>query len=67
MAELLTHYTLTEMLGFFSKKYPNTDPFAVIRSLAWFEEADLEPDPIAMTGQKWDDIIRLMCDSVGAL
>ena len=56
VVELLQHYHLTAMLGFFSKKYPNTDPFAMVRSLAWFEEADEEPDPIPMLGQTWKSV-----------
>lgn len=67
MAELLKHHTLSEMLGVFSEKYPNTDPFAVIRSLAWFGEAEEEPDPIAMDGQKWDAVKRIMTEAVCGL
>ncbi len=67
MAELLKHHTLTEMLGFFSQKYPNTDPFAVIRSLAWFEEAEQEPDPVPMAGQKWDGINQVVTEAVAEL
>ena len=67
IAELLKHFPLTDMLGFFSRKYPNTDPFAVIRSLAWFEEAELEPDPIPMIGQNWESVKRIVSDSVGRL
>jgi hypothetical protein len=66
-AELLKHFSLTEMLGFFSQKYPNTDPFAVIRSLAWFEDAEQEPDPIPMIGQSWESVKRIVSDSVGGL
>lgn len=67
VAELLKHYSLTEMLGFFSRKYSNTDPFAVIRSLAWFEEAEEEPDPIPMAGQKWEGIKQVVINAVAAL
>ena len=67
MAELLKHFSLIDMLGFFSRKYPNTDPFAVIRSLAWFEEAEKEPDPIPMLGQTWESVKRIVSDTVGGL
>jgi hypothetical protein len=66
-AELLKHFSLTEMLGFFSRKYPNTDPFAVIRSLASFEDAEQEPDPMPMIGQSWESVKRIVSDSVGGL
>ncbi len=67
MAELLKHFSLTDMLGFFSRKYPNTDPFAVIRSLAWFEEAEQEPDPIPILDQTWESVKRIVTDAVGGL
>lgn len=47
---------LSEKLGFFSTIYPATDPFTVIRSLVWFEDAEQEPDPIPLAGQEWRDI-----------
>ncbi len=56
LSELLKHFTLPEMLGFFSSKYPSTDAFAVIRSLAWFTDADTEPDPVPLLGQSWEGI-----------
>lgn len=67
VAELLKHQTLIEMLGFFSRKYTNTDPFAVIRSLVWFEEAEQEPDPIPLAGQKWVKVKQVVTDAVARL
>jgi len=67
LAELLHHHTLDEMLRFFSIKYPATDPFAIIRSLAWFEDAELEPDPVPLAAQTWDQIKRQMTKAVQAL
>lgn len=64
MAELLKHFPLEEMLEFFTRKYTNTDPFAVIRSLAWFDEAEQEPDPIPMNGQTWESVMRTVTDAV---
>ena len=67
MAELLHHYALDEMLGFFSAKYPSTDPFAVIRSLAWFDDAAQEPDPVPLVGQNWKTVKQRMTDAVQRL
>lgn len=67
MAELLRHHSLDEMLGFFSVKYPATDPFAVIRSLVWFGDAELEPDPIPLGGQTWEDTKHRMIHAVRGL
>lgn len=53
IAELLDHLGLQRMLGYFVGKYPATDPFTVIQSLAWFEDAELEPEPISLKGVTW--------------
>lgn len=56
LAELLDHIAIRRMIGFFSEKYPATDPFTVIRSLAWFEDAETEPDPVPLAGQTWSSV-----------
>ncbi len=56
--ELLGHFTIQEMIGFFTEKYPNTDPFTVIRSLAWFEDAEMDPEPVSLTGMTWKEVKR---------
>jgi hypothetical protein len=66
-AELLDHYPIQQMLGFFSKKYPSTDPFTVIRSLAWFEDAEQEPDPVALAGLTWKEAKARARDAVAGL
>jgi hypothetical protein len=67
LAELLGSYALTEMLGFFSRKYPATDSFAVIRSLAWFDDAEAEPDPVMLTHRSWGDVKRLVLKAISQL
>jgi predicted nucleotidyltransferase component of viral defense system len=67
LSELLHHHTLNEMLRFFSAKYPGTDPFAVIRSLAWFGDAEQEPDPIPLNGQAWGNVKQRMTEVVRKL
>ncbi len=54
--ELLERHTLPELLDFFSSKYRASDPFTVIRSLVWFEDAEQEPDPVSMAGRTWEDV-----------
>ena len=55
-AELLNHLAIGQMLDFFTNKYQAMDVFTVIRSLAWFEDAELEPDPISLTGLTWSQV-----------
>ena len=67
VAELLASYPLTKLLDFFSRKYAATDAFAVIRSLAWFEDADAEPDPVSLTGHTWEEIKGRIVKSISEL
>ena len=67
MALLLDHFTLQQMIGFFSDKYPATDPFTVIRSLAWFDDAEMEPDPVSLTGATWEWVKATASEAVAGL
>jgi hypothetical protein len=67
LAELLNHFSIQQMIGWFTEKYPATDPFTVIRSLAWFEDAEVEPEPITLTGITWHQVQATARDAVAAL
>jgi predicted nucleotidyltransferase component of viral defense system len=56
VASLLRHYTLDELLVFFKKRYPHVNPWQVVRSLTYFEDAEEEPDPIVLDAVTWTDI-----------
>lgn len=53
LCELQQHHSLPDMLEWFEMKYRSADRFTVIRSLGWFEDAELEPDPVSLTGSDW--------------
>jgi predicted nucleotidyltransferase component of viral defense system len=53
LCELQRHQSLPSMLEWFETKYRTADRFTVIRSLGWFEDAELEPDPIPLNGDDW--------------
>jgi predicted nucleotidyltransferase component of viral defense system len=67
MVELLDHLALPQMILYFTEKYPATDPFTVIRSLAWFEDAEAEPDPISLKGVTWTVVKAKMSMAVAGL
>jgi hypothetical protein len=56
LAELLEHYSVTQMLQFFSGKYAATDVGFVVRSLVYFEDADHSKDPITLRKTNWQDV-----------
>ncbi|GAA4409369.1 nucleotidyl transferase AbiEii/AbiGii toxin family protein [Nibrella viscosa] len=56
IAELLNHVSLAQMLEWFSSKYTNSDIGYVIRSLTYFDDADLQEDPISLRKVTWEQI-----------
>lgn len=53
---LLSRFSLPELLGFFEDKYQKMNSFTVTKSLAYFDDADLEPDPMTLMNISWDQI-----------
>ena len=43
---LLQHYSIDDLFSFYSEKYPHQTTFHVIRSLSYFEDAEIQPNPI---------------------
>ncbi len=56
LSELRKHHPPAEMIQWFEAKYPNADCFTVIRSLAWFEDAEAEPDPVTLDQSDWQSV-----------
>ena len=54
---LLQYFTLDEMFGLYLEKYPHQTTFHVLRSLAYFNDAENDPDPFIMdTTVKWQQV-----------
>jgi len=54
---LLEYFTLDEMFGLYIEKYPHQTTFHVLRSLAYFKDAENDPDPIIMdTTVTWQHV-----------
>ena len=54
--ELMQHFERSQLLGFFQEKYPKANLWTVEKSLSWFEDADLDPDPRCLKGHTWAKI-----------
>lgn len=55
IAALLKLYSLEELFMFFGRKYPNTDKASLLRSLVYFDDAEMEPDPLD-TDTNWQNV-----------
>jgi len=53
---LLKTYSFKQMFDLFEKKFPSTNTFHVVKSLSYFEDADLEADPQTIEKIDWEEI-----------
>lgn len=67
LAELLNHFSLVQMLQFFTAKYTNSDPGYVVRSLTYFDDAELQADPITLNGIIWPEVKQRVLQAVREL
>jgi predicted nucleotidyltransferase component of viral defense system len=45
---LLEKFSIEQLLGFYTEKYPHQTTFHMVRSLTYFEDAEIQPDPIVI-------------------
>ncbi len=64
---LLARFSLSELLTFFEKKYKQMNSYTVVKSLVYFADADLEPEPISLFNTSWDDIKENLRNTVPVL
>ena len=64
IAELLDHYSLQEMLQFFTEKYAATDIGFVVRSLTYFEGAEHSKDAILLKNITWNQVKEKIQEAV---
>ena len=53
---LLQHYSLEEILEFYSRKYPNYSIYRALKSLAYFDDADIKEMPTMFVDISWEEI-----------
>lgn len=64
VAELLEHFGIKQLLDWFERKYPKSDRFIAIRSLAWFGDAESDPDPVSLKNLGWAEVKRRIARSI---
>ena len=53
---LLKKYTLPEMISFYNRKFADGSEFMVLKSLHFFDDADLEEMPIMHENISWEEV-----------
>lgn len=64
IAYILDHYSLSEMLDFFKRKYQNDDIGYVVMSLSYFDDAEKQEDPIVFQKTTWAAVKNKVQDAV---
>lgn len=50
---ILKRFSLPEILGYYSQKYPDGSEFLIFKSLTYFDDAELEPMPRMLNSTNW--------------
>lgn len=64
---LLQRFPLTQLLDRYREKYRNRDPFFVMQSLSYFDDAELEPDPDMDENVPWSEVKQALEEAVKRL
>lgn len=67
LATLLEHFPLQTLIDSYQAKYRPASLMMVIRSLAWFEDADAEPDPVSLRNETWPAVIEKISSAIRSL
>jgi predicted nucleotidyltransferase component of viral defense system len=67
LAMLLDHFPLDTLIRYYQEKYRPASLMMVIRSLAWFDDADAEPDPISLHNDTWPAVMDKISSAIRAL
>lgn len=67
LAALLARFPLQNMIGLYQAKYRPASIMMVIRSLAWFDDADAEPDPISLRDESWQAVMDQISSAIRTL
>ncbi len=63
---LLRIYSLKQMFDLFEKKFPTVNTFYVVKSLTYFEDAELEANPQTIEPVDWEEIKHTIIANVNA-
>lgn len=61
---LLKKYSLSEILQFYSTKYPDGSLFIALKSLTYFEDAEADPMPQMLIAANWHEVKKAITEAV---
>ena len=61
---ILQKYALSEIIKFYEEKYINGSTFQVLRSLAYFDDAEEEPMPKMLVNISWQEVKKTISDTL---
>lgn len=61
---LLKHYSLSEILQFYKRKYPEHSEFVALRSLTYFDDAETYAIPPMFAEMGWEELKRSIIKTV---
>jgi hypothetical protein len=64
---LLKTFTLEEMIGFYREKYTDASEFMMLKSLSYFGDADLQPEPKVFKEFNWEECKNTILQEVNKL
>ena len=53
---LLKHYSLKEILDFYTQKYPEASTYLALKSLIYFDDAETQVSPVMLQQTEWQEI-----------
>lgn len=64
IVELLIHFSMEDLIAFHSKKYDFNSQLILLKSLVYFDDAELEPDPVSLRPLSWTSVKQNISDVV---
>ncbi len=64
---LLDCFSMGMMLNFYREKYRQMNDLMVMKSLVYFDDAELEPDPVTLLDVTWEDVKNRLLQIVSSV
>ena len=65
LAQLLERYSVSEIISYYSKKFPSQQLLISIpQAITYFDEAEESEDPISLKDQTWESVKKIIQQKV---